>query len=240
MLNTDRVALPSTVEVRLKNNAAFVDNVHDFARDDLIGFKRPLARAFAILTPIVLAFVAHSYGWARLALWSAAYVGVAGAGLFLVGRQIWPRLVEEFERRSEAKRRAEADLRCGFGESTHLILRRAPFCVEYDGGVLVFADVGDFHTLYFDIAEGSDDPRWAYYSHGEVNRRVWRWLRLPVSREIVRFSAQGTRPGAPAPARRIETIDAFEAIQGALGEPVDGALMRMPLDDVIDLVDRRL
>lgn len=240
MISVDRVALPAPVEAKLRVAAAFVENVNDFARDDLIGFKRPLAAAFAIVGPVGLAFVAHSFGVASVVQWAAAFVLMTGCGLYLIGRQVWPNLVADFERRAVEKRRAIADLNCGFGEAAHLLQRRAPFLAAYDGGVLAFADAGDFKTLYFNIARSEDDPRWIYYVHGELNRKVWRWLRLPVSRDVVRFSAQGTRAGVASAPVDVSSIDAFEAIHLALGEPTDGAVLNLPLDDVIDIVERRL
>ena len=62
MLNTARVALPPPVEVRLKNASEFVDNVTDFARDDLIAFRRPLAATFAFTAPVLVAFIGMSAG----------------------------------------------------------------------------------------------------------------------------------------------------------------------------------
>ncbi|MBY0423316.1 MAG: hypothetical protein K2Q06_13495, partial [Parvularculaceae bacterium] len=198
------------------------------------------AATFAVTCPIAFAFLAHSAGVAGMAKWAAIYLVLTGVGLTIVGKQIWPGIVAEYERRSIEKRRAIADLNCGFGEAAHLIHRRAPYCVEHDGGVLVFADAGDFKTLFFSIENSEDDPRWLYYQHGELNRKVWRWLRLPVSREIVRFSAQGTRTGNMPPPPRIPSVDAWEAIHLALDEPIDGAVISLPLADVIDAVERRL
>ncbi len=240
MISVDRVALPAPVEASLKARAAFVENVNEFAREDLIGFRRPLAATFAIAGPIGLAFVAHSYGVASVLQWAAGFTLITGSGLYLVGREVWPGLVEEFQRRSLQKRRAQADLNCGFGEAAHLIQRRAPYFATHDGGVLVFADAGDFKTLFFNVANSEDDPRWVYFVHGEMNRKVWRWLRLPVSRDVVRFSAQGTRAGVAAPPVHISSIDAWEAINVALDEPTDGAVLSLPLEDVIDIVERRL
>lgn len=240
MISIDRVALPAPVEASLKSRAAFVENVNEFAREDLIGFKRPLAATFATAGPIGLAFVAHSFGLASTVQWAASFVLMTGAGLYLVGRQIWPGLVDEYQRQSAQKRRAQADLNCGFGEASHLIQRRAPFLAAYDGGVLVFADAGDFKTLFFNVADSEDDPRWVYYLHGELNRKVWRWLRLPVSREVVRFSAQGTRAGVANRPVEISTIDAFDAIHAALDQPTDGGVLNLPLEDVVDIVERRL
>lgn len=240
MISIDRVALPAPVEARLRQSGAFVDNVNEFARDDLIGWKRPLAATFAIACPIALAFIAHSFGWASVIQYALGYIVATGAGLWLVGRQAWPRIVAEFEKKSVEKRRAIADLNCGFGEATHLINRQAPFCVEHEHGVLVLADAGDFKTLFFSIARDDGDPRWAYYKHGEINRKVWRWLRLPVSRDVVSFSAQGTRIGEMRPAPRIDSIDAWEAIHLALDEPVDGAVLNLPFIEAVDAVERRL
>ncbi|HXI87168.1 MAG TPA: hypothetical protein VNH64_06890 [Parvularculaceae bacterium] len=238
MLSTARVALPANVEVRLKTSSAFVDNVMEFARDDLIGFKRPLAATFALSAPPVLALMLHALGWAAMAKIAAAYFIVASLGLVLVGRQLWPSLVEEYRERSTAKRKAAADLKCGFGEAAFLNLDRSPRFIEHEHGVLAFADAGDFRTLFFSIVNEESDPRWSLYRDGDMDRRLWRWLRLPVSREVVRFSTEGSKLPKISAAPKISSIDAWEAINTALGEPADGAIIHRPFAEVIDMVER--
>lgn len=239
MLNTDRVAIPANVEVRLKRSAQFVDNVMDFAREDLIGFKRPLAAAFAFTAPLVMAFVYHAGGLTHLLQVGASYLIVGGAGLYLVGKQAWPELVKEFEAKTIEKRRAAADLRCGFGESSFLNLARAPRYFEHENGVLVFADAGDFKTLFFSIEKDDGDERWNLYINGELDRRVWRWLRLPVSRDIVKFAAEASKlQRAVNETQYIRSIDAWEAINTSLGEPLDGAIIHRPFDEVVEAVER--
>jgi hypothetical protein len=238
MLNTARVELPAPIEARLKSASDFVDDAMDFARDDLIGFQRPFAAALALTAPLVLAF-AFSSGGAPAAIGAGlVYMIFGAAGLVLVGREIWPGLAREFEAKSEAKRRAIADLRCGFGEASFLNHLRPPRFVEHDNGVLVFADAGDFRTLFFSIERDAADPRWALYENGDLHRRVWRWLRLPISRELVKFSAEGSKLPQPAKPYRANSVDAWEAINVALGEPLDGAIIHRPFDEVIDTVDR--
>jgi hypothetical protein len=241
MLNTDRVAIPASIEVKLKHSAEFVDNVMDFAREDLIGFKRPLAAAFAFTAPIVMAFAYHAGGIVPFIQTAASYFVVAFAGLYLVGRNTWPEIVEAFEEKTVEKRRAAADLRCGFGEASFLNLSRAPRYFEHDNGVLVFVDAGDFKTLFFSIDSEDDDPRWDLYVNGELDRRVWRWLRLPVSRELVRFSTEASKLNRSRhDPRFIKSIDAWEAINVSLGEPLDGAIIHRPFDEVVEGIERML
>ncbi|MFZ5618937.1 MAG: hypothetical protein ACOZAA_16605 [Pseudomonadota bacterium] len=241
MLNTDRVAIPATVEVRLKRSAQFVDNIMDFAREDLIGFKRPLAATFAFTAPLVMAFVYQAGGVVHLLEVAASYFIVGFGGLYLVGRQAWPQLVSEFETRTIEKRRAAADLKCGFGELSFLNLSRAPRYFEHENGVLIFADAGDFKTLFFSVEKDDSDERWDLYINGELDRRVWRWLRLPVSRDIVKFSTEASKlAGAHSDPLRIRSIDAWEAINTSLGEPLDGAIIHRPFDEVVEAVERML
>ncbi|MCB2095993.1 MAG: hypothetical protein AB7F91_10850 [Parvularculaceae bacterium] len=245
MLNTDRVAIPAQVEVRLKRSAQFVDNIMDFAREDLIGFRRPLAATFAFTAPLVMAFVYHSGGLTHLLQVGASYLIVGFGGLYLVGRQAWPRLVDQFEAKSVEKRRAIADLKCGFSELSFLNLSRAPRYFEHDNGVLVFADAGDFRTLFFSIDNSNRnsgrDDRWNLYINGELDRRVWRWLRLPVSRDIVKFSTEASKlPTVHSDPQRIRSVDAWEAINVSLGEPLDGSIIHRPFDEVVESVERML
>ncbi|MEZ5893629.1 MAG: hypothetical protein R3C58_10890 [Parvularculaceae bacterium] len=238
MLTTARVDIPAPVAVRLKNAADYSDNVNDYAREDLIGFRRPIAAAFALLTPLTMAFTYHSGGpWLAVQVAGAIITLVAG-GLYVIGRAEWPNIVAEFQSAVMAKRKAIADLRCGFGESSFLSMGRAPKFYEHANGVLAIVDAGDFKTLFFDISKDGTDPRWALYESREIERRVWRWLRLPVSREVVNFSTEGPRLARVGKTPTIPSVEAWEAINVSLGEPMDGAIIHRPFDDVIDTVDR--
>lgn len=240
MLTTARVDFPGPVEARLKTTADYSDNVNDYAREDLIGFKRPIAAAFALLAPVTLAFAYQAGGpWMTVQIAASLTLMVAG-GIYVIGREEWPSIVAEFQSSVMAKRKAIADLRCGFGESSFLSNGRSPKFFEYSHGVLALADAGDLKTLFFDISSDGTDPRWALFQNGEMGRRVWRWLRLPVSREVVKFSTEGSRLARIGEAAQIEGIEAWEAINVALGEPMDGAIIHRPFDEVVETVDRLL
>lgn len=238
MLSTARVSIPVPVAARLQTNADFHDNVNDFAREDLIGFKRPIAAAFALIAPVAVAFVYQGAGLLPALQLGAFITALVGGGIYLVGKQEWPNIIEEFKSHSSAKKKAVADLRCGFGESSFLSNGRAPAFFEHDHGVLVLTDAGDLKTLFFDISSDGDDPRWSLYENGDMNRRVWRWLRLPVSREIVKFSTEGSRLNQRKPATKISSVDAWEAVNVALGEPLDGAVIHRSFDELKESVDR--
>jgi len=238
MLTTARVDIPAPVVSRLKRYAEYSENVNDYAREDLVGFKRPVAAAFALLTPFTLAFAYLADGpWMTVQIAGAIFAMVAG-GLFVIGRQEWPAIVENFQNSVMTKRKAVADLRCGFGESSFLSNGRAPRFFEYAHGVLAVTDAGDLKTLFFDIPNDGSDPRWELYRSGELQRRVWRWLRLPVSREVVKFATEGAKLGRAAEPLRIETIEAWEAVNVSLGEPMDGAIIHRPFEDVVETIER--
>lgn len=240
MLSTARVELPAPVEIRLRSASEFVENLMEFAREDLIGFRRPLAAAFALSAPVVIALVYWGAGLRPMIEIAAAYFAVAGAGLVFIGSSMWPRLVDEYDARAAAKRKAIADLKCGFGEASFLNLLRPPRFFQHAGGVIALADAGDLRTLFFDIESGDADPRWALYKSGDLNRKVWRWLRLPVSRELVKFATEGSKHSDSPKGRAIRSVDAFEAIHVALGEPLDGAVIHRPFDEAVETVERLL
>ncbi len=238
MLSTARVSIPVPVAARLKTSASFNDNVNDFAREDLIGFKRPLAAAFALIAPIVVAIVYQGAGLSAAIQVGMLILAIVGVGVYLVGKQEWPQIVDEFQVHAAAKKKAVADLRCGFGESSFLSNGRSPRFLEHEHGVLVLADAGDLKTLFFDISNDGTDSRWELYESGELNRRIWRWLRLPVSREIVKFSAEGSKLNQRHATPRIASIEAWEAVNVALGEPLDGAIIHRSFDDLKESVER--
>ncbi|MCA8894776.1 MAG: hypothetical protein KDA48_05925, partial [Amphiplicatus sp.] len=62
MLSTTRVNFPVVVENRLRTAGDFIDNIMEFARDDLVGFRRPIAATFALATPLFLAVVYNAAG----------------------------------------------------------------------------------------------------------------------------------------------------------------------------------
>ena len=238
MLTTARVDIPAPVVARLKHAADNSDNVNDYAREDLIGFKRPIAASFALLAPLTMAFTYTAGGpWMAVQVAGAMILMIVG-GLYVIGRKEWPNIVAEFQSSVMAKRKAIADLRCGFGESSFLSNGRAPVFYEHANGVLVLADAGDLKTLFFDVSKDGSDPRWELYQSGEMRRRVWRWLRLPVSREVVKFSTEGARLARVADAPTIPSVEAWEAINVSLGEPMDGAIIHRPFDEIVDDIKR--
>ncbi|WP_425408524.1 hypothetical protein [Hyphococcus sp.] len=239
MLTTARVDIPAPVAARLKAAAEYSDNVNDYAREDLIGFSRPISAAFALVAPLAIAFAYQADPWFAVQIAGAIIMLVAG-GLYVIGRQEWPNIVAKFQDCVMTKRKAIADLRCGFGESSFLSNGRAPQFFAHDHGVLLLADAGDMKTLFFDISNDGTDPRWELYESGEICRRVWRWLRLPVSREVVKFSTEGARLARIGEPPRIKSIEAWEAINVSLGEPMDGAIIHQPFDEVIDNVKRMM
>lgn len=240
MLKADRVAIPAPIEIELKRSAEFVDNIMEFAREDLIGFRRPLAATFALTAPVVMAFAFSMGGLGPFIQIGAAYFSVAFLGLYLVGRNAWPEIVQNFDVLTNQKRKASADLRCGFSERCFLNLTRAPRFFEYSGGVLVFVDAGDFKTLFFNIESSHEDPRWDLYINGELSRRVWKWLRLPISRAVVKCSAEGSRVANVPDPVFIRNIDVWETINTSFDEPMDGAIIHRPFTECITIVERSL
>lgn len=238
MLSTARVDIPAPVSARLRSAASFSDSVNEYAREDLIGFRRPIAAAFAVIAPVALAFVYQSAGFIATVEAGGLIIAIVGGGVYYAGRREWPSIVAAFQERSLEKRKAVADLRCGFGESSFLSNGRCPRFFEYEHGVLALADAGDLKTLFFDISNDESDPRWELYVSGELYRRVWRWLRLPVSREVVKFTTEGSKLAQKARTPRIDSIEAWEAINVALGEPLDGALIHRPFDELVETIER--
>lgn len=238
MLKTARVELPLPIAARLKTDASFTDDVNEYAREDLIGFKRPIAATFALVGPVALALAYYGFGLEGVAKLTTIFATIVGCGIYFIGREEWPQIVQQFQVHAKAKRNAVADLRCGFGESSFLSNGRSPRFVEHEHGVLVLADAGDMKTLFFSISNDESDSRWLLYINGELSRRVWRWLRLPVSREVVRFSTEGSKLARIGEPPVIDSIDAWEAINVALGEPLDGAIIHRSFDEVSEMVEQ--
>ncbi len=240
MLTTSRTTLPDPIATRLKIAAEFVDDLSQFARDNLLGFKRPIATTFALVAPVLFALVYYTFDLPTVSKLALFFCIIAFAGIYLVARISWPTVVEEFQIQSVARRQAIADLRCGFGESSHLNLSQAPRFYEHANGLLVLADAGEWRTIFFSIDSAGEDPRWAFYLNGDLDRRVWKWVRLPVSHEVVAFSSVGTKLPQTEHMRTISSIDAWEAVNLALGEPIDGSVIHLPFDEAVEVAESRL
>ena len=240
MLTIGRAAIPKPTERKLRSAASLSDDFMAFARQELIGFRRPVAAAYALTTPVACAVALLGGGWIRLAETAGALTVFAALALALVGRRELPRIEEDFDRLTCLKRRAEADLRCGYGEDIFLRIARPPRFFESAVGVLVFVDIGDFKTLFMSVEKGAEDPRWPIYCKGGLRRRIWRWCRLPASHDLIRFATEGTRLEPFHKPKYIKSIEVFEAIHLALGEPEDGAVVHIPFEEVIDTVTRLL
>ena len=102
----------------------------------------------------------------------------------------------------------------------------------------MLADAGDLKTLFFSVSNDATDPRWQLYMNGEMHRRVWRWLRLPVSREVVKFSTEGSKLARIGEPPVINSIEAWEAVNVALGEPLDGSIIHRCFDELSEMVER--
>jgi hypothetical protein len=238
MFKTAQIEIPGSVAARLREAAAFSDNVYDYARENLIGFNRPLAAAFAVLAPVVLAFVYLASGPLEALKIAFLIALIVMGGVYLVGKAEWANIVATFQEQTREKHKAVADLRCGFGESSFLSNGRSPRFYDHEYGVIVLADAGDLKTLFFDISNQGGDKRWELYKIGELHRRVWRWTRLPVSREVVKFATEGSKLVSEEKTRTIKSIDAWEAFNVALGEPLDGALIHQPFETLTEQVER--
>lgn len=240
MLITEQVELPDSVRVRLREQAAFSDSFHRFTRERLLGFGYPVAAAAGLLAPIVVAF---AYASSDLAT-TVQVTSVFGftAALFLLGGWILNReaLGEAYEGLTEARRTARGALKAGVGQELSLRTPAPAHFYEHTYGVAVFADAGDGRTIFFDIEADTDDPRWFLYLNGDLHREQWSWIRLPGSGAVVSFLASGPRRTSHDPVLPPATLDAWDAVSLALGDPADGDIISMPFREVKATIARLL
>jgi hypothetical protein len=240
MLRTDTVDLPERVVLRLKDKAAFSETFGAFTRQHLAGFRQPVAVAAALVGPVLVAFVYAVADFFTM-LEVAATFGLTTA-MFLLGAWYVNRreIRAAYERNTESRRRAKADLKSGLAEATALHLGQRPVFYEHEHGVIVLADLADGRTLYFDIDNDGFDTRWFLYINGDLHRDSWKWLRLKGSGAVTDFEAKGQRLVAFGEAPYVDAPDAWEAISLALGEPQAGDVIDMPFDEVKQTVSRLL
>ena len=238
MLTIAQVDIPTQVRARLKERAAFSDSWAVFTREHLAGFRQPVAAAFAVIGPVLVAFVYAVSDF--LTMVEVGSVFGLCALMFILGAWYVNRrdIRAAFERSTRERREALSDLRAGTAQATGLTHKDRPVFYEHEHGVISLADGGDGRTLYFDVDGDGTDPRWFLYLNGDMHRQDWRWLRLQGTGCIVEFEASGKRLAALGDTPYVEAPDAWEAISLALGEPRDGDAIDMPFAEVKQTVAR--
>lgn len=240
MLTVARIELPKSVASRLQAEADFSESFAEFARENLVGFRRPAATAVALIGPIVIAFVYMASGPLSALVTALVFSSAAAVVLGIAAWINWGGIVSDYAARQKARRRAADDLRAGFGEEIALPLAKAPKFYEHEHGVIVLAPAGPWKTIFFDVPGFEGDSRWYLYLNGDLHRRHWRWLRLPTSGAVAQFEATGERLARIGDTPYVEAPEAWEAVQAALGEPEDGAIIPYTFEDAVGLVEARL
>lgn len=240
MLVTADVELPAHLRDQLRQRAAFTTSFVVFVRDHVAGFQQPVAAAAAIILPILIAFT-HAVSGIFSAFEVTLTFGFT-TGLFLLGAWFAKRhdIAWAYSEGIESRRRAFADLKVGRGDLCELAIRTAPLFVEHEQGVVVLVDAGHGKTLYFDVLATPSDSRWFLYVNGDLFRSQWSWLHLRGSGAVEQFSATGSLVGLKQTTLRSDAADTWEAISMALGEPADGDLIDLPMDEASQTVKRLL
>ena len=57
---------------------------------------------------------------------------------------------------------------------------------------------------------------------------------FPVSRELIKFTVEGSKLPSQGEVPVIGSIDVWEAVDLFLGEPLDGAILHRPFDEIVD------
>ena len=240
MLTVAEIDLPPSVRERLRERAAFSDSFGRFARLQFLGFHQPVAAAVALLTPIVVAMsyaatdVHTTLQVVSIFLFSTCLIMAAA---WIANRTF---LRNAYEQANMARRTARADLRAGRGEEMALTMRTPALFYENADGVVVFADAGEGKTVFFAIRADRNDARWFLYLNGDLHREQWSWIKLATSGEIIAFSAAGHRRTPMCQPPYVEAAEAWDSIALALGDPADGDIIDMPLDEVERTISRLL
>ena len=238
MLTVAQIDLPMNTKKRLQEEAAFADSFSSFTRENIIGFRQPVAMAVSLILPVMGAFVYSVGGLASISQIAVPF-GLSTTCFLLGGWYVNRRAIRDaYIRRTRARRDAKANLRAGVGEHTKLDLKHTPIFYEHEHGVICLADSGDGRTIYFDVDSLEQDPRWFLYINGDMHRSLWTWIRLMGSGTVSNFEARGQRLAKIGDTPYVEAPDAWEAISIALNEPQDGDVIDQPLSDVQDTISR--
>ena len=240
MLTVAEVDLPVSLQKRLREEANFAETFAQYTRENLIGFRRPLALAAAIIGPVLFAFVYHVAGF--LTLLEVAVSFSVSATMFVLGG--WyvnrRRIRDMYVRQTRARKDAKVDLKAGTGEAVNLSMKNQPVFYEHEHGVICLADAGEGKTVYFDVDSLEEDPRWYLYINGDMHRVNWSWMRLKGSGAVAEFAASGQRLARIGDTPYVEAPDAWEAISVAMSEPQDGDIVDRPLEGVKETISRLL
>ncbi|MEM9422626.1 MAG: hypothetical protein AAF986_08990 [Pseudomonadota bacterium] len=240
MYTCDLIDLPGTVRARLKERASFAEGFAAFSREHVAGFRQPVAAASAFIFPVLLAF---TYLVSDLvSTLETLTIFTMTTALFLFGA--WytnrGRIREDYQHRTLARRRARADLKLGQGQRMSLQLQSPPVFYEHEQGVIILAEAGEAKTLFFNVDGNGHDPRWFLYLNGDMHRNDWNWIRLGGSGDVMEFKATGRRLIGFGDPPYVDAPDAWEAVSLALGEPQDGDVVGMALNEAQLTVGRLL
>jgi hypothetical protein len=240
MLTVAEVDLPVSLQKRLKQEAAFSESFNQYTRENLMGFRQPVAVAVALVGPILIAITYHATDFLTMieVAWS---FGITAASFLLGGWYVNRRRIRAaYARHTQARKEAKADLKAGCGQSVNLTLTQQPVFYEHEHGVICLADTGEGSTVYFDVDSMTNDPRWFLYINGDMHRASWSWIKLMGSGAVAEFEATGNRLAKIGDTPYVEAPDAWEAISLALGEPQDGDVIDVPMEEVINTISRLL
>ena len=147
---------------------------------------------------------------------------------------------EGYERAKKARARAKADLKHDTVFEHQIQLKQPAMFCENKDGVAVFAAASLDKTIFFNIQADRDDPRWYLYLNGDLYRECWSWIQLPATGDIMNYKSAGLKKKELFRPAFIETDEIWDAIAMALGDPVDGDIIDLPLSEVQSTVGRLL
>lgn len=240
MLTVEEIDLPPAIQSRLKENAAFTDSFWEFTKEHLAGFRQPVAAVAAVIGPILIAFtyiVSDFFTMVEVATTFGLTTLLFLLGAWYTNRQA---IRASFVRQVETRRQAKADLKAGRGAQVVLTLKEQPLFYEHDHGVVALAAVSEDKSVYFEIEDTEEDPRWFLYLNGDMHRSNWQWLRLMGTGTVTQFQVDGTRMTSIGQPPYLNAPDAWEAISLALGEPTDGDIIDLPLKEAAQTIARLL
>ncbi|MGV6800441.1 MAG: hypothetical protein ACWA5L_00790 [bacterium] len=240
MLSVAEVELPVSLQKKLREDAAFAESFNEFTKENLVGFKQPAAVAISVIAPVLLAFVFYVSDFITFVDIATSF-GITSL-MFLLGAWYVNRgkIRDAYQRQTRVRKEAKADLRAGLGQAVQLSMKVEPVFYEHEHGVICLADSGDGQTIYFDVDSAENDPRWFLYINGDMHRSEWNWIKLLGSGTVCEFQVSGSRLAKIGDTPYVEAPDAWEAISIALGEPQDGDIIPMDLQDVKAEISRLL
>jgi hypothetical protein len=173
MLKDSQVAMPDSVRADL--NGALRATLESARSFDLSILAFRIGSSLLVVGALFLAWLKTRLAGPPLA------AAVVVAGLLVLLFWLWNHRKDDGDDREEVALALRRCLEAGIATHRSLTILTEQAWIEHEHGVMVFVGVGDGRTLFLDLSEVADDPRYPMYEDKSIFRQEWTWFEVAGS-----------------------------------------------------------